>query len=203
MNDLLPARAAFWSVCIIAIGAILFGTIRPSRQRLAIYSQLSEFVLTNQNRQPVTLAALRGQIWVADIIYTRCPSQCIKMTYQMGQLQAAFPGDSGVKLVSITTDPAYDTPGILKNYGLRNGARDNWLFLTGDKGTICSLVVEGMKLAIEEKTPGAKEDPSDFFVHSSKFVLIDKLGRVRGYYSGDTSAAQPQLVADIKFLAKE
>src|SRR2546422_11578573 len=101
---------------------------------LPVYGQVADFTLTNQNGRVVTLADLRGKVWVADIIFTRCPGPCLKMTRQMSELQAALPANAPVELVSLTADPAYDTPEVLKRYGERFGATpDRWQLLTGKK----------------------------------------------------------------------
>src|SRR4051794_8016425 len=89
-----------------------------SRQHpnLPVVGQVSEFALTNQLGQVVSLQDLRGQVWIADIIFTRCPAQCLRMTKNMATLQAQLPK---VKFVSLTADPAFDNPAILKTYANR------------------------------------------------------------------------------------
>ena len=95
---------------------------------------IADFTLTNQNGSAVSLADLRGQVWVADIIFTRCPGPCLKMTRQMKELQEALPPASQAKLVTLTTDADFDTPPVLKAYAERFGADTNrWMFLTGPK----------------------------------------------------------------------
>src|SRR5579872_5915264 len=69
------------------------------------YGLVAGFTLTNQDGIGVGLNDLRGKVWVADIIFTRCPGPCLKMTRQMKDLQAALPQRSQAKLVTLTTDP--------------------------------------------------------------------------------------------------
>ena len=82
---------------------------------MPVLGQLPDFVLTNQLGQAVSLADLRGQVWVADVIFTRCPGPCAKMTRHYAELQTALPANQPIKLVSFTSDPEYDTPKVLKN----------------------------------------------------------------------------------------
>src|SRR6185436_6722388 len=92
---------------------------------LPVLSSVAEFTLTNQLGRAVTLADLRGHVWVADFIFTRCPGPCLKMTRQMKDLQEALPAANPARLVTLTTDPAYDSPAILKTYAGRFDADAN------------------------------------------------------------------------------
>ncbi len=142
---------------------------------LPIISTVADFSLTNQNAQPVSLAALRGRVWVADIIFTRCPGPCLKMTRQMKELQQALPPKSRAKLITLTTDPDFDTPPVLKTYAERFAADPNrWLFLTGPQAEIAKLAADSLKLTALEKKPEDRESPNDLFVHSTIFVLVDR-----------------------------
>src|SRR5215471_5343690 len=89
---------------------------------LPVYGQVTDFTLTNQAGHAVSLADLRGHVWVADIIFTRCAGPCLKMSRLMKELQDVLPPSSNVRLVSLTTDPDYDTPPVLKAYAQRFGA---------------------------------------------------------------------------------
>ena len=71
---------------------------------------------------------------MADIIFTRCAGPCPRMTGQMKSLQNVCRPDSNARLVTLTTDPDFDSPAVLKKYGDRFGADFNrWTFLTGTK----------------------------------------------------------------------
>ena len=85
---------------------------------------MSDFTLTNQNGQPVTLADLRGQVWIADAIFTRCPGQCLIMSAHMKEIQDALPSGLPIQLVSFTTDADFDQPPVLKNTPNALGARE-------------------------------------------------------------------------------
>src|SRR5262245_32330537 len=116
------------------------------KNRLSVLGEVADFALTNQNGHAVSLADLKGRVWIADIIFTRCPGPCAKMTKQMRELQDALPPASRVKLISLTTDPGFDTSTVLKAYSQRFGAHDDgWWFLTGSKEQIAALAVDSLK----------------------------------------------------------
>lgn len=176
----------------------------PPAKPLPVLGSLGDFSLTDQDGRGAGLSDLRGQIWVADLIFTRCAGQCLIMSGHMKQLQTALGADSPAKLVSLTTDPGFDTPPILKKYGDRFSAQDGcWLFLTGPKAAIRKLAVDDLKLTIVEKKPGEQDNANDLFLHSEKFVLVDQQGRIRGYYDGETEDCIPPLVAAIRALSRE
>lgn len=128
----------------------------PLRQR--DIAQIPSFDLTERSGRQVTRADLRGKVWIADFIWTRCPDACPVMSAQMAKLQADFADEPDLRLVSISVDPEYDTPTTLTRYAAAYGADpDRWLFLTGDKETIYRLVREGFKLAV-----GSPDDPQAF-----------------------------------------
>ncbi|HEX3719644.1 MAG TPA: SCO family protein [Verrucomicrobiae bacterium] len=195
-----------WVGLAITICAIFTGfTFLQARAKpLPIYGSLPDFTLADQDNQKTTLATLRGDVCIADAIFTRCAGQCLIMSSTMKQIQGALPGSLPVKLVSFTTDAAYDTPAVLKKYGARYGAEDGrWLFLTGDKTILRHAMVDGLKLSVVDKPPGEQETPDDLFIHSTKLVLIDKEGRIRGYFDGETPDSVAQIIADAKSLARE
>jgi len=92
---------------------------------LPVYGQVADFVLTNQAGAAVSLLDLRGHVWVADIIFTRCAGPCLKMSRQMKAFQDALPASSQAKIVSLTTDPDFDTPPVLAQYAHRFAADTN------------------------------------------------------------------------------
>jgi protein SCO1/2 len=176
---------------------------------LPVYGPVADFTLTNQNGRAVSLAALRGRVWVADIIFTRCPGQCLRMTQQMKELQQVLPASSPARLVSLTTDPDYDTPPILKTYAERFGADPNrWIFLTGTKPQLADLAINSLKLTVIEKRPQDRDSPQDLFVHSTIFVIIDKQGQLRGTFetSGegvDFENVKKEILAAVRRLERE
>jgi len=176
---------------------------------LPVLGQVQDFRLTNQVEQVVTLADLRGRVWVADIIFTRCAGPCPRMTRQMKEVQQALPAASRARLVSLTTDADFDTPPVLKAYSEKFGADSSrWMFLTGDKRQIASLAIDSLKLTALEKKPKERLAPEDLFVHSTIFVVVDKQGRLRGVFETDgegvtTQQARSRILAAVKRLEND
>ena len=214
-----PARRIGWLawgglalVALTLLAAFLLVQLKfrsSAGQPLPVYGQIADFALTNQNGRAVSLADLRGRVWVADIIFTRCPGPCLKMTKQMQVLQNALPPDSPTKLVTLTTDADFDTPPVLKAYAERFGADPRrWMFLTGTKKDIAKLAIDSLKLTAIEKKPEERESPQDLFVHSTIFVIADKRGQLRGVFETtregiDPRNVQTQILAAARRLERE
>jgi protein SCO1/2 len=181
---------------------------RPA-QKLPVMRQVAGFALTNQNGQPVTLADLRGKVWLADIIFTTCPGPCRQMTREMKDIQDALPPGPEPKLISLTTFPTMDTPPILKAYGEKFGVDFNrWSFLTGTKAEIAQLATNSLGLVAVPKDPSAQESPYDLFIHSTYFVLMDRQSRLRAVYQTvgdgiDFNDVKKQILQDVAALKHE
>ena len=198
-----------WSGLALVIFAIFAAYVASQYAKnrelpLPVFTQVSDFALTNQFGRVVTLGELRGQVWVADIIFTRCPGPCPKMTRAMSALQSAVPPAQPVKLVSLTADPEYDTPDVLRKYGEKFGAApDRWQFLTGKKLDVYRLATKGLLLAVDEVKADERTSPEDLFVHSTRFVVVDKQGRVRGTFDGTESFSHQKIMETIQTLLRE
>jgi len=163
---------------------------------LPVLGTVGEFNLTNQLGQRVTLADLRDHVWVADIIFTRCAGPCLKMSRQMKELQDALSPTSKVKLISLTTDPRFDTPSVLNTYATqRFGADSNrWMFLTGSQTEIANLASNSLKLAAMEKKPEERDSAVDLFIHSTIFVIVDKQAQLRKIFETTGEDIDPRQV---------
>ena len=179
------------------------------RPPLPVIGAISDFALTNQAGRAVSLADLRGQVWIADIIFTRCPGPCLKMTRQMKELQDALPAASKARLVTLTTDPDFDTPPVLAKYAGRFNADTNrWMFLTGTKKEISALGGGSLKLSAVEVKPEERKSENDLFIHSTIFVVVDKQARLRGVFETggegvDWSVEKQKILAAVKQLEHE
>lgn len=156
-----------------------------------------DFTLTERSGQPATLAQLKGKIWVADFFYTTCPGPCPMLTSRLSDLHKSLAGHPDVRLVSISSDPEKDTPEVLRAYAKQFGASDRWLFLTGPKADIYKLANEGLKVGLSEDPKAAEP-----ITHSTKLLLVDRAGTVRGLYDGLAGDTR-RLLADIRRLEKE
>jgi protein SCO1/2 len=209
-----PWTLAIGSLLVILTLALVFVLAQLKTRTapvasLPIIGQLEDFTLTNQHGAAFSLGDLRGRVWIADIIFTRCPGPCLRMTRQMKELETALSAGSQVRLVSLTTDPEFDTPEVLQQYADRFDADTNrWVFLTGSKLQIATVAIDGLKLAAMEKKPEERESEDDLFIHSTIFVVVDKKGQLRGVYETggegvDWSASKEKLLSAVKELERE
>ena len=172
-----------------------------SRERLMQYGAVPDFSLTERNGDRVTLADLRGKVWIADFIYTSCTDTCPLQTGMMAKLQEEYRAKPEVQLVSVTVDPERDTPQILSLYATRHQADvKRWFFLTGQRDRIIRLIQDGFHLSVAALPNGS--EPSGIIPHSPRFVLIDKDARIRGYYDSRELAAFIRLKNDVDTLLK-
>jgi len=170
-----------------------------------IYHKVADLVLTNQLGQKVSLNNdLKGKILVIDFFFTNCPSTCPQLTMHMRHLQDKYKKDpkkegsldTVVQFISITVNPERDTFQALRAYADRYGANhDHWWFLTGDKKTIYDFARNEVKLPV-----GPGDGGADDFIHSEKFVLVDKDRYVRGYYNGLNDSEIDNCANDIVLL---
>lgn len=171
--------AALGLTIVVIAGVFIYK--RLGREPLPVIGPVGHFALTNQYGKAISTADFRGQVWVANIIFTRCAGPCPAMTKAMKELQDAT--DKRVRLVTLTTDPDNDTPEVLKRYGEKFGADFNrWSFLTGSKQQIARLAVQGLKLTAQEKPASDRENPADLFIHSAAFVIIDQSNNLRAAF---------------------
>ena len=146
-----------WGVCVLVtlVGVGLYLRVsfenasRQAAQDLPRLWEVPDFVLIECSGPSVTKTDLLGKVWIASVIFTRCADECPLVSSHMARLQDAFAAEPDVRLVSITVDPAYDTPEVLTHYAQSFAAQpQRWLFLTGDKAMIYRLVREGFRLGL-------------------------------------------------------
>jgi cytochrome oxidase Cu insertion factor (SCO1/SenC/PrrC family) len=200
-------RGLLWgllvTVLVIVVAATAVERLRRPEPPPVMWAA-PEFQLTNRDGRSVTLKDLAGTPWIADFIFTRCPASCPMMTARLARFNRDLPRDLPVRLVSFSVDPKNDTPAVLQAYAQTFKAPDRWLFLTGDGEQIYRLSKEGFKLAIDNRPPpGATAAPAptaEPILHSTRFVLVDAQGRVRGYYEAFDEESMKKLERDLKAL---
>ena len=205
---LAPTRGGIaWKVILILIPIITLAMliwlrnleVSALRQRtVSSYGSVPTFQLTNQNGQPFGSAQLAGKIWIADFVYTTCPGPCPMISGRMSELQKPL-DKTDVHLVSFSVDPEKDTPAVLRDYAAKLQAESGrWDFLTGSKSMIYKLSHDGFKLAVSD---GSAEQGLP--VHSTRMILVDRRGQIRGYYDATEPDAITKLVADTSHLLRE
>lgn len=205
MSSLVKQRSFWFGALLIATSAaILFlnqnrFSSKPTAP-LPILGQAVDFQLTERSGKMISLADLKGKVWIADFIFTRCAGICPMMSLKMQRIQEKLKENPGVRFVSFSVDPQYDTPQVLQEYAKRFRAdRDRWLFLTGDKAQIFKLSQQHFHLGVADIPEAERAGGLDQSVaHSSKFVLIDTLGQIRGYYSSEDESSMEKLARDVK-----
>jgi len=207
MNRASSRSGIAWKVTLILIPLVTLGLLLwlrnvevvALRQRtVSSYGTVPSFQLVNQNGQAFGSARLAGKIWIADFIYTTCPGPCPMISSRMSELQKPLE-KTDVHLVSFSVDPEKDTPEVLRGYAEKLQAEPaRWDFLTGPKSTIYKLSHDGFKLAVSDGT-----DAEGIPVHSTRMVLVDRHGQIRGYYDAAEADAMTKLVADTNHLLRE
>lgn len=190
-------QRGLWAALIASLLAVSVAYLR-SRNDPPVLSRLEEFNLTNQLGQAVGRHALRGRVTVVNVIFSRCPTQCRRLSAQMQRIQSRIP--SGVRLVSLTADPEFDTPEVLRRYGLEYQASpDRWWLLTGRKSEVYRVAISDLKFAVVESgEPSPKLE--DLFIHSADFGVLDSQGRLRFVIHSEDSDAEEQVIRAVKRL---
>ena len=202
-----PKSSTAWKVTLVLIPLVTAGVLfwlrqiqvdHLSNRPLPSLGMVPKFELVNQDAQPFGSEQLAGKIWIADFIFTTCPGPCPIISTRMSELQKPL-AKSGVHLVSVSVDPEKDTPEVLRAYAdkLRKEPQ-RWDFLTGPRAAIYSLSKEGFKLGISD---GSEEEGIP--IHSTRFVLVDRRGTIRGYYDALAPDAVTKLLADANHLLRE
>jgi len=167
---------------------------RPLGEPQPILQQLypvPNFEFVAQDGTPFGKAQLDGKIWVANVFFTSCAGPCPAMSSNIAALAKYYEPESGVRFVSFIVDPQHDTPPVLTNYAQRHQADPaEWIFLTGDGKQLQDFSTTGLKL-------GSGDTP---LIHSEYFVLIDRSGTVRGYFTGTAPEDVTRLKQGIDLL---
>ncbi len=168
------------------------------------FGSVPQFSFIERSGRRVTLSDLKGKVWMINFIYTNCPDTCPVQSAQIKQIQDEFMGEKDLRLVSITVDPARDTPEVLSEYARRFHADpERWLFLTGEKQSIYTFAQEGFRLGAAELPHEKRPESGATHTHSPRFVLIDREAQIRGYYVSTDSDAMKRLRRDLRILLRD
>ncbi len=193
------------STFFIIVGSILMIVMRGastgvSAMEVPVLGSVPEFSLTEANGTALRRTDLLGKVWVASFVFTRCAEACPLLMRNEARLQPDLPLRDDLRLVSFSVDPDWDTPKVLTEYAHTFGAdRSRWLFLTGDKKQVYHLASDGFHLAAVDADP-AKEMP---ILHSTKLVLVDRGGAIRGYYDSSDPVEMQKLIRDVRQVLAE
>jgi protein SCO1/2 len=165
-----------------------------------VFHTIPDFNLTDQNNNKITAEMVKGKIHVADFFFARCPGICPKMSSQLQRVQDQFLNNPDVVILSYTVDPEHDSVEALQNYADQYGAiKNKWYLLTGDRKQIYDLAKRGYFVSAKEGNLQSS-DLEENFVHTDKFILVDKEGHIRGFYNGTDPKDVDRLNLEIKIL---
>lgn len=137
--------------------------------------ELGDFPCVERSGRATNTSELRGKFAVVDFVFTNCGGTCPLLTERMAELQLALKGKDDVRLASFSVDPERDTLPALNEYADRYGAdKDRWLFLRCERPVVAEIAYDRVKLV---------KSRDELILHSDKFALLDREGRVRAYYS--------------------
>jgi protein SCO1 len=190
-----------WLIVVLGLASLPLTqmVVRDDVPAPEVLGQVPNFALVDQQGKPFGTADLSGRVWIANFIFTRCPTVCPIFTQKMARLQDRL-GQTGpaVHLVSFSVDPDYDTPAVLAEYAATYRANPRlWSFLTGAPDDVRATVRDGLKIAMERR--GIDGDVPDI-LHGTHFVLVDQRQAIRGYYDSNDASALEQLLRDINYL---
>lgn len=172
------------------------------------YHSIPDFSFVNQFADTVSQSDYAGNIYLANFVFTTCPTICPVMTYNMRRVQQKMAQYPNFKILSHSVFPEYDTPEVLLQYANKMEADlSNWNFVTGDREAIYSMASSYFVNVMEDSAAEGG------FLHSEYFVLVDKEGRIRardddngnniGVYDGTDDYEVGLLIDDIKVLMAE
>lgn len=207
----LPGLAPLlWIVLAAAlIGVIVAGVLGlrepspgpPAPAAPPILGEVPAFELVADDGAAVTLDDLHGTPWVANLIFTRCRLSCPLLTERMEGLARRLPERVEARLVSVSVDPAHDTPEVLAAYAAEyRVAGREWLFLTGEVDAVLALARDGFRLGVDLDPPAEQASPEEPILHSTRMVLVDAEGRIRGYYDAFEPGQLDRLSRDLEVL---
>ncbi|MBY0515951.1 MAG: SCO family protein [Bacteriovoracaceae bacterium] len=172
--------------------------LKKSSPELPIIATVPEWTLMSENSQPFGSSNLTGKVYIANFVFSRCPSVCPKMLMETAEIQKKISGQNNIALVTFTVDPEFDTPSVLYQLARKYQANSNvWSFLTYEnKEKLFELYRDGYKINV-----ASGQTPTNLFdiAHSEKMVLVDQKGQIRGYYSYDAQS-EAQLLKDAASL---
>ncbi len=190
-------------ILVLWMAAMLFFVFihgHKKSETLPILGHVPEFALIDQQGRGFSESSLRGKVWMADFIFTRCAGPCPLMTQHLNQIGKELGDNPEIRRVSFSVDPDYDTPKVLSDYAAQFEANpDRWFFLTGARAWIYDIAIKHFHLA----AGGLMEEDSGHILHSTKFVLVDRALNIRGYYDSLVPEQLRQLTADAVRLERE
>jgi len=162
--------------------------------------KIPNFSFINQEGKKIDNFTYKDKIYIADFFFTSCPGICPKLTSNMFKLQETFIDDEEVLLLSHSVMPSVDNEHVLNEYAKLNSIDSKkWNLVTGDKEKIYEIARKGYFADdLYKRTLNIEQ-----FIHTEKFILVDKYGYIRGVYNGTIELDINRLIRHINILKKE
>jgi protein SCO1/2 len=194
-------RPLLWVAVLATISSWpLIWSLRTSLpQAPPVLGVVPPFELTDEGGHPFGSRELAGRVWVASFLFTRCTTVCPRVTAQMTRIQDRSRNlEPALHLVSFSVDPEHDTPARLAEYARGHRASPRmWTFLTGPLAAVQEAVERGLRVSMG----GTAADRSpEGISHGTHLVLVDGVGRIRGYYDPDAQDVVDLVVRDAALL---
>jgi protein SCO1/2 len=200
-------RPWLWSVfgatlLAVPVAATLVARAHKGPPKLG---RVPAFAFTDQENHPLASRDLDGKVYVADFIFTSCSQACPRLTGEMAKLQRYLQNrglDHKTRMLSISVDPARDTPERLAAYAAGFHADPAlWKFATGPADAVEEAVVRGFKEGMSKEPDPAAVDGFSI-LHGTRLVLVDGAGTIRGYYDAEDAMQMARLREDVSSLVE-
>lgn len=199
----------------LAVGSVvLAGGILALRggssAALPVYWETPAFALVDQRGDSLRTADLRGTVWAVSFVFTNCKGVCPLISAKLARVRDTLAADgllgTEARLVSITVDPARDTPEVLREYAGHFGGSPPsvWAFLTGSPPeAVRSVIQDGFRVTAVDPSILPADASADYQVqHSPRVMVVDRRGRIRSTYNATDAGVVKRLVADIRALVE-
>lgn len=188
-------------IAVVVPTVVLPTTIfAPKKPQLDDYGTVPRFALVDHTGAALTDDSLRGHVTIVNFIFTRCDTVCPVTSAKMRTVQDRTGDAPGIKLLSISVDPAHDTVEALAAYATRFGADPaRWRFARGDIDALKALVEKGMQIGFDD-LGGTTASGAPNITHSGHFVLLDQDLHIRGYYDSDDWPRIEKLMKHARYL---
>ena len=180
---------------LAVIALVVVSWANRSLSHVPVWGEVPEFEFVKAaDGEPFGLEQMKGKVNIVDFIFTRCQGACPVMAVGFSELYAAYAGSDKVRFISISVDPDHDTLEVLRTYAAENGVYDDrWIFLRGSIEDVIDLCENGFMLPADGLPMG----------HTTKFTVVDHLGRIRSYHEGLEEASRPVITHNVKQLVRE
>jgi protein SCO1/2 len=200
LTRLRKPRAAGRALAAALVLLALVAAARAGREEapLPVLGRVADFALVDQTRAPVSRETLAGEPWVASFLFTRCTTVCPRLAERLRAVQALARQHDDATLVTFSVDPEHDGPDVLRSYAEGFGANAaRWKFLSGSAASIEEIA---RSLAVPVSREASVTAPDLGIMHSGHLILVDREGRIRGYYPSGEEGVEQRIVADLERL---